>query len=452
MIDGIPERGVPRLFVGNLVPGIGDTALRRALSRYGQVRAVDRHANYAHVSIVPADDGAVERCVASLNRTKWLGTELRVEKAVEHYLVRLQREWDQMQADEKARTIAAPRGAGLPAATAAAAALLPCGVYHQQDSEDSGKKTNETQGPHAGKWKGKRKVFDDRDDDDDFDFDFDDDHHHDQAFHGRERETDKYAVMGPHSDNQSDAAPDSSKMHRDEQDVIPTRMLPVETNHALSRRSHGTIATTLALFGLGEHRQDVVISSKKSEEDGPPAPKSLQNRDGMIHPAEPALRTDASSKRPRVALDAGYDAAVLAAEVDPRIVDTDRERDVALSVLQAMFPSELSIASAGHNSASRFRDQDEWIKINRRPGLLRSILARDTSSRHAASLDDTERVQVNKTKRLERQSTMGGLAPIGLLDNHAEGECAPSALPHRRPGLFRSLLSEQPSKVSVIPA
>jgi hypothetical protein len=151
-MDGVPERGVPRLYVGNLVVGISDVALRRTLSRFGTVRALDRRPGYAHVSIVPADDTALDRCVSTLHRTKWQGAELRVERASEHYLTRLRKEWDADTEESKERT----------AATVAAAAAA---------AEAEGNPVRSTggdyDGPHKGKWKGMRVDFSDSNFDDD---------------------------------------------------------------------------------------------------------------------------------------------------------------------------------------------------------------------------------------------------------------------------------------------
>lgn len=89
-----------RLFVGNLVPSISDIALLRLFSRFGDTSDLQRNIDegYAHLSIKLNGHNAsndTERVVTSLNRTTWCGTTLRVERAQEHFLHRLRREWEE---------------------------------------------------------------------------------------------------------------------------------------------------------------------------------------------------------------------------------------------------------------------------------------------------------------------------------------------------------------------
>lgn len=71
-----------RLLVGNLVPAISNDALTALLSRLGTVGAAQRteERRFAHVQFV----GGVARCISSIRKKRWLGSELCVEKASEH--------------------------------------------------------------------------------------------------------------------------------------------------------------------------------------------------------------------------------------------------------------------------------------------------------------------------------------------------------------------------------
>lgn len=84
-----------RLFIGNLVPPITDAALTASLSKFGDVRTIERNQDrcFAHVSLQPREQNDITKCISILNQTRWCGTVLRVEVASEHYLTRLEREW-----------------------------------------------------------------------------------------------------------------------------------------------------------------------------------------------------------------------------------------------------------------------------------------------------------------------------------------------------------------------
>lgn len=80
-----------RLFVGNLVSSISNEAITRLVGKFGTVSAFERDEKrgFAHLSL----HGSVDQCLSTLNQTRWMGTVLRVEKATEHFLDRLQSEW-----------------------------------------------------------------------------------------------------------------------------------------------------------------------------------------------------------------------------------------------------------------------------------------------------------------------------------------------------------------------
>lgn len=82
---------------------ITDDAIHRLLSRFGTPSHLSRnhHCAFAHVSLACSSPADVDRCIIALNSTSWCGTKLRVQHAKEHFLLRLQREWQE--ADEDVR-------------------------------------------------------------------------------------------------------------------------------------------------------------------------------------------------------------------------------------------------------------------------------------------------------------------------------------------------------------
>lgn len=98
-LPSAPPLDKPRLFLGGLVPAITDDAIRKALSRFGELSSFERHPtrSFAHVSLDLIPDANLEQCVRALDNTKWCGSVLQVQKAHEHYLCRLEKEWRQNQ-------------------------------------------------------------------------------------------------------------------------------------------------------------------------------------------------------------------------------------------------------------------------------------------------------------------------------------------------------------------
>ena len=93
-----------RLYIGNLGSKTSSEALSSLLSRFGVVQEFQRSAcgSFAHATLRARDgtddDQATLRCISSLNHATWRGVKIRVERAREHYMRRLTREW----AEEKA--------------------------------------------------------------------------------------------------------------------------------------------------------------------------------------------------------------------------------------------------------------------------------------------------------------------------------------------------------------
>lgn len=83
-----------RIFFGGLSPSLKANALRSLLEPFGHVTCIDLHPRgFAHLSLKGEED-VIEKCLTTLHGTTWYGSALRVERARDHFSLRLQREWD----------------------------------------------------------------------------------------------------------------------------------------------------------------------------------------------------------------------------------------------------------------------------------------------------------------------------------------------------------------------
>lgn len=134
------EGAETRIFIGGLDKSVTKAALQTLLKPFGEAVEVRRHVlGFAHVSLAGVERAGIERCVHTLNRTKWRGSNLRVERAREHYSARLAREWDERKRSH-------------------------VDDDHAAAAEDKDKdKEGEVGGRGRFSWKGKRRRFDDVD-------------------------------------------------------------------------------------------------------------------------------------------------------------------------------------------------------------------------------------------------------------------------------------------------
>uniref|UniRef100_A0ACD5VXN1 Uncharacterized protein n=1 Tax=Avena sativa TaxID=4498 RepID=A0ACD5VXN1_AVESA len=90
---------VARLFVGGLAEGVSAADLEGVLGSIGRVAGVEfvRTSGrcFAYVDFHCPSDKALAKLFSTYNGCKWKGGKLKLEKAKEHYLVRLKREWEQ---------------------------------------------------------------------------------------------------------------------------------------------------------------------------------------------------------------------------------------------------------------------------------------------------------------------------------------------------------------------
>ncbi|GJN18959.1 hypothetical protein PR202_gb06180 [Eleusine coracana subsp. coracana] len=88
-----------RIFVGGLAEGVGAADLEAVFGSIGRVAGVEfvrtNGRSFAYVDFHYPTDKALAKLFSTYNGCKWKGGKLRLEKAKEHYLTRLKREWEQ---------------------------------------------------------------------------------------------------------------------------------------------------------------------------------------------------------------------------------------------------------------------------------------------------------------------------------------------------------------------
>ncbi|XLS51535.1 hypothetical protein HN51_012212 [Arachis hypogaea] len=90
-----------RIFVGGLAESVTKQDLHSLFSSFGNVEAVEtirtKGCSFAYLDFLPSptDNKSLSRLFSKYNGCVWKGGKLKLEKAKEHYLVRLKREWDE---------------------------------------------------------------------------------------------------------------------------------------------------------------------------------------------------------------------------------------------------------------------------------------------------------------------------------------------------------------------
>ncbi|XP_044418598.1 protein REPRESSOR OF SILENCING 3 isoform X2 [Triticum aestivum] len=88
-----------RLFVGGLAEGVSAADLEAVFGSIGRVAGVEfvrtSGRSFAYVDFQCPSHKALAKLFSTYNGCKWKGGKLKLEKAKEHYLVRLKREWEQ---------------------------------------------------------------------------------------------------------------------------------------------------------------------------------------------------------------------------------------------------------------------------------------------------------------------------------------------------------------------
>ncbi|KAF0925094.1 hypothetical protein E2562_015384 [Oryza meyeriana var. granulata] len=90
---------VARIFVGGISEGVAADELEAMFASVGRVAGVEfvrtNGRSFAYVDFHCPSDKALTKLFSTYNGCKWKGGKLRLEKAKEHYLTRLKREWEQ---------------------------------------------------------------------------------------------------------------------------------------------------------------------------------------------------------------------------------------------------------------------------------------------------------------------------------------------------------------------
>lgn len=382
-----------RLFVGNLTPNISEDAITRMLSRYGRVESAERHPRFAHVSVVPSDDRAVERCIGALNRSKWCGTELRVERAKEHYMKRLQREWD----DENAnRTCSIERGNNVHVASSADAVVS-------------------SHSDHVFRWKGQRWTFPDEDD----------------SLPAPQWESIMKDVAAPHTERAEKSACIQNSQ-ADAQNEGSCRTLFQQRQSAEEPALNGVTVPNVAtstcdLFGLDSQATNFAEDCV----------------DVDTADSDPSARLSPSPKRAKT-LSKKYDEIALAAENDASKIDTTLERELGRHVLATMFAGD----STADNHALRWCDTAGRSNAQsiRRPGLFRTLGA-DNQRLPGSKGNQTSSRKAMSGKLARKFDRFAGKATRNIADElgvRLSRTVQVWTIPERKRGLFRSISGSVP--------
>ncbi|CAN8301429.1 unnamed protein product [Cochlearia groenlandica] len=91
--------GGVRLHVGGLGESVGRDDLLKIFSPMGSVDSVEfvrtKGRSFAYIDFSPSSDNSLTKLFSTYNGCVWKGGRLRLEKAKEHYLARLKREWEE---------------------------------------------------------------------------------------------------------------------------------------------------------------------------------------------------------------------------------------------------------------------------------------------------------------------------------------------------------------------
>lgn len=365
-----PPSQIPRLFIGGLSPSVPDLAVSNLLSRFGVPRQLSRAADgtYAHVSL---ETDKPDRCIAALQNTIWCGTSLRVQRAKEHFATKMCREWE-----EEANPPADPASEG----------------KQTEDGNDS------KPSKRSAAFKGLHKRFDFADLD---------------VSGGLVDFPEEDALLGP--DGQLCAAATAVERSAPTTKAISPLKRPSEKR---APRITKALSSTLELFGLSDTAPTETSTTPHGDAES-------RQREEPEHAKEnPRL------KRRRVegsGLDANY---LKMLEREPGLVDWDKEKTAALSVLNGMFPA---------------RSVQDVVRACRRLGLYRKLVAARVAGHAAAKGGKLLQRGGRQTKNKQRIATSRKVPTVDptLPGSTRELKTAATGEPtsHRRAGLYKQLRS-----------
>lgn len=99
-----PSPPQPRLFIGGLSSTTPTDSLIQLLQRIGATTTWitrGKSGAFAHVSLVDTPESKIDNLIATLNNTTWRGTKISVQRAKEHYAIRLRKEWNEEEQENK---------------------------------------------------------------------------------------------------------------------------------------------------------------------------------------------------------------------------------------------------------------------------------------------------------------------------------------------------------------
>lgn len=95
----VTETEKTRIFVGGLGAAVTAEDLRNTFGSVGIVDSVEiirsKGRSFAYLDFVPSSDKSLSKLFSMYNGCMWKGGRLKLEKAKEHYLLRLEREWSE---------------------------------------------------------------------------------------------------------------------------------------------------------------------------------------------------------------------------------------------------------------------------------------------------------------------------------------------------------------------
>ncbi|VVB16404.1 unnamed protein product [Arabis nemorensis] len=111
MAESVGGGGV-RLHVGGLGESVGKDDLLKIFSPMGSVDSVEfvrtKGRSFAYIDFSPSSDNSLTKLFSMYNGCVWKGGRLRLEKAKEHYLARLKREWEESSSTSDDTVVQAP--------------------------------------------------------------------------------------------------------------------------------------------------------------------------------------------------------------------------------------------------------------------------------------------------------------------------------------------------------
>ncbi|KAF5181207.1 RNA-binding (RRM/RBD/RNP motifs) family protein [Thalictrum thalictroides] len=88
-----------RIFIGGLGEKVSEEDIQKTFSSLGTIKGIQfvrtNGRSFAYLDFKPSSDKSLSKLFSSYNGCIWKGGRLRLEKAKEHYMVRLRREWEE---------------------------------------------------------------------------------------------------------------------------------------------------------------------------------------------------------------------------------------------------------------------------------------------------------------------------------------------------------------------